>query len=83
MGNDATNYLPKEVRRQKVESFLILLGYAKHGSWYTFFKNDDYKYLYGVGANISNGENGISVWTRTPIYCSDDDLRYQNYTKSN
>ena len=38
MGNDATNYLPKEGRRQKVESFLILLGYAKHGSWYTFFK---------------------------------------------
>lgn len=80
MGNDATNYLPKEANKQKIESFLVLLGYAKRGSWYTFFKDEDYRYLYGVVANISQNDNETCVWTRTPIYCSDDDLRYQNYT---
>ena len=35
-------------------------------------------YLYGVLLNISENEDELFIHTRTPAYCSNYDLQYQN-----
>ena len=80
MGYDATNYLPSDVSKGKLVEFLKLLGYIGSGNHFHFFIDDDYKYLYGVHATIAKEKDGFRIYTRTPIYCSPDDLRFQNYT---
>lgn len=79
MGYDATNHIDKSVSKEKLVGFIGLLGFEKQGEWFHFYKRDEYKYLYGVGLYLSSTETEWLVHTRTPIYCSDDDLKYQNY----
>ena len=79
MGYDATNHIDKSVSKEKLVGFIKLLGFEKQGEWFHFYKRDEYKYLYGVGLYLSSTETEWLVHTRTPIYCSDDDLKYQNY----
>lgn len=79
MGYDATNHVDKSVSKEKLVEFIKLLGFEGRGEWFHFFERDEYKYLYGVGLHLSSTETEWLVHTRTPIYCSDDDLKYQNY----
>lgn len=79
MGYDATNHVDKSFSKEKLVEFIKLLGFEGRGEWFHFFERDEYKYLYGVGLHLSSTETEWLVHTRTPIYCSDDDLKYQNY----
>lgn len=79
MGYDATNHVDKSVSKEKLVEFIKLLGFEGRGEWFHFFERDEYKYLYGVGLHLSSTETEWLVHTRTPIYCSDEDLKYQNY----
>lgn len=79
MGHDATNYLPVSTSKRKIVEFLKSLGFQGKGSHFRFYKDEDYKYLYGVLLEISEKNNELLLWTRTPIYCSADDLKYQNH----
>lgn len=56
-----------------------MLGFRGQGNDYYFFKDEDYKYLFGVILKIEKAEDSLLVHTRNPIYCSDYDLKYQNY----
>lgn len=80
MGYDSTNFLPVSISKKQIIDFIKLLGYEGRGQAYYFFKQDDYKYLYGVGLNIRKESDKWLIHTRTPIYCSGYDLAYQNYT---
>lgn len=80
MGYDSTNYLPTSISKRHITDFVKLLGYVGRGQNYYFFKQEDYKYLYGVGLNIRQENDNWLIHTRTPIYCSDYDLAFQNYT---
>lgn len=79
MGYDATNYLPLSISKKSVIEFIKLLDFEGSGDDFYFFKEDDYKYLYGVLLNISKTDDSLMIHTRTPIYCSYHDLHYQNY----
>ena len=79
MGYDATNYLSHDISRKKVIDFIKMLGFTGQGDWYHFFQDDDYKYLYGVYLCVTQKDDSLTVYTRTPIYCSTHDLLYQNY----
>ena len=79
MGYDGTNYLPENTSKSKLIEFIKILGFRGKGNSYYFFKDEDYKYLYGVILRIKNTPDGLLVHTRNPIYCSDYDLKYQNY----
>lgn len=79
MGYDATNHIDRSVSKERLVEFIKLLGFERRGEWFHFFKRDEYKYLYGVGLHLSSNETEWLVHTRTPIYCSNDDLKYQNY----
>lgn len=79
MGYDATNYVPKFVSKNKLYKFIELLGFVHYGNTFHFYKNDEYKYLYGVWLDVDKDDNGWVCHTRTPIYCSEHDLKYQNF----
>ena len=79
MGYDAVNHIDIAVSKERLVEFIKFLEFEKHGEWFYFFRSDEYKYLYGVGLHISSTETEWLVHTRTPIYCSNDDLKYQNY----
>ena len=52
-----------------------MLGFRGQGNDYYFFKDEDYKYLFGVILKIEKAEDSLLVHTRNPIYCSDYDLK--------
>lgn len=79
MGYDATNVLPEEVKKEKLIDFIKLLGYEGKGNEFHFYKKSGYTNLFGVHISIE-GDYALKVHTRTPIYCNDNDLAYQNYT---
>ena len=79
MGYDGVNHLPASTSKRKLIEFIKLLGFQGAGNHYHFFKDDDYKYLYGVLLRIENKADEILVYTRNPIYCSEYDLKYQNF----
>lgn len=79
MGYDGINYLPKNTSKTKLIEFIKMLGFRGQGNDYYFFKDEDYKYLFGVILKIEKAEDSLLVHTRNPIYCSDYDLKYQNY----
>ena len=78
MGHDATNFLPSSTSKKKLIGFIKILGFKGQGNIYHFYKDEDYKYLYGVLLNISENESELLIHTRTPVYCSNYDLQYQN-----
>ena len=80
MGFDATYYCPDNISINKLIDYLKLLRYEGSGNSYYFYSEDEYKYLYGVAAYISENDNQISVWLRTPIFCNYFDLEYLNST---
>ena len=80
MGYDSTNFVPISTSKKHIIDFIKLLGYVGRGQNYYYFKQEDYKYLYGVGLNIHQDNDKWLIHTRTPIYCSDYDLAFQNYT---
>jgi len=79
MGYDAVNHLPQATSKKKLIDFVKLLGFEGKGKYYHFFRDDEYKYLYGVSLTIEKSDNELLVYTRNPIYCSNHDLIYQNY----
>ncbi len=79
MGYDAVNHLPLTTSKKKLVDFIKLLGFQGNGNNYYFFKDEDYKYLYGVSLRIESKTDGLLIYSRNPIYCSDYDLKYQNY----
>lgn len=79
MGYDATNYVPATISRDKLFNLIEMLEFNGSGKQFFFYKEDDYKYLYGVGLMIEKTKDEWLCHTRTPIYCSIDDLKYQNY----
>ena len=79
MGYDAVNHLPASLSKRKLIEHIKLLGFQGKGSHYFFFEDDEYKYLYGVLLSIVTRNNEVLVYTRTPIHCSEHDLKYQNY----
>ena len=79
MGYDATNYLSSSVSKKKVIDFIKMVGFTGRGDVYYFFKDEDYKYLYGVWLDMRVNNDELLVHTRTPIYCSPHDLQFQNY----
>ncbi|TWH60197.1 hypothetical protein DesLBE_4617 [Desulfitobacterium sp. LBE] len=82
MGYDSNNHLSTGINTKEVKEFLIILGYKQiSGNIYYFFKDDNYKYLNGVRAEIIEKEDGrLIVWTRTNIWCTKHDLDFQNFT---
>lgn len=79
MGYDATNHIDRSVSKKKLVEVIKLLGFEGQGDYFYFFRRDEYKYLYGVSLYISSSEKEWLIHTRNPIYCSDYDLKYQNY----
>lgn len=79
MGYDATNYVPATISRDKLFNLIEMLEFNGSGKQFFFYKEDDYKYLYGVGLMIEKTKDEWLCHTRTPIYCSIDDLKYQNH----
>lgn len=79
MGYDATNFVPNNISKEKLFNLIDLLGFKGNGKLFFFYKEDNYKYLYGVGLRIEKAKDEWLCHTRTPIYCSIDDLKYQNY----
>ncbi len=79
MGYDATNYVPLSTPKAQIFELIHMLDFQGSGDTYHFFKEDDYKYLYGVLLNISKDDDYYLIHTRTPIYCSAHDLEYQNH----
>lgn len=80
MGFDATYYCPVNISKNKLVDYLKLLRYEGSGNEYYFYSEDEYKYLYGVAAYISENDNQISVWLRTSIFCNYFDLEFMNST---
>lgn len=92
MGCDCTTYFPKGTKASDVEEFLVLLGFEKVAkpfvgrtglSAYHYFKDDNYRYITGLYAELSRDEDNpgqLRLWTRTSIWRSKFDSDFHNYT---
>ncbi len=82
MGHDATNYISKKVKINDLLEFITLLGYVKKSKYeFSFFKEDNYKYMCGIYLVVYNkGFDDIQVCTHTLFVCSTYDIDFQNFT---
>ena len=61
MGYDATNFVPNNISKEKLFNLIDLLGFKGNGKLFFFYKEDNYKYLYGVGLRIEKAKNGFAT----------------------
>jgi hypothetical protein len=79
-----------KTRKCDVEEFLTILGYeriernlfsVKNATPFLYYRDEDYKYITGVLAEVFLGDDGVlEIHTRTSIWCSRYDLDFQNFT---